>query len=80
MAEAQRLAKLAEAAHKRGDNAKMMVYTDSAQKILGIKAVQSTPEQQKYARVSIAANEKHNAALKKCGAPPEHPVKPMYMR
>ena len=80
MAEVQRLGELAEAAHKNGDNAKAMAYSDSAQKILGIKATASSPEQQQYARESIAAHQKSMAAMKKCGAPPEHPVKPAYMR
>lgn len=80
MAEVQRLGQLAEAAHKNGDNAKAMAYSDSAQKILGIKATASSPEQQQYARESIAAHQKSMAAMKKCGAPPEHPVKPAYMR
>ena len=80
VAEAQRLGELAQAAHKSGDNAKAMAYSDSAQKILGIKAAASSPEQQKYARESIAAHQKSMAAMKKCGAPPEQPVKPAYMR
>lgn len=80
MADAQRLSKLAEAAHKRGDNAKAMVYADSMQKVLGLKAMQATPEQQQYANQSIASHKKMMAAMKKCGAPPEMPVKPAYMR
>ena len=57
-----------------------MAYSDSAQKILGIKPAASSPEQQRYARESIAAHQKSMAAMKKCGAPPEQPVKPAYMR
>ena len=80
MAEAQRLSKLADAANKRGDRAKVMVYVDSANKVLGITPPQSSAEQRQYANQTIAAHKKSMAAMKKCGAPPEHPVKPAYMR
>jgi len=80
MAAAERYGKLAEAANNRGDRAKAMAYVDSAQKAVGIQPPKNGAEQQQYAKDVMAAHKKSQAAMKKCGVPPEAPIKPAYVR
>ena len=79
--EMERMSKLGEAAHKRGDDATAMAYADSIQKIMGIKmSPQASADGAKYARDLQASQEKARVAQKKCGLPPEEPIKPAYVR
>ncbi|MFL5576654.1 MAG: hypothetical protein ACJ79S_11865 [Gemmatimonadaceae bacterium] len=77
----ERLGKLGEEAGDRGDMATAKLYADSIQAVLGVKMdARAQADGQKFAREVTAAQEKSEAAQKKCGLAPEEPIKPAYVR